>query len=141
MSAHALIYPMFAMVVLSFTVLITLFFTRAKSVRDAKVSASHFQTYNESTEPDRSIRLSRHFINLFEAPVLFYVACLSAMMVGVTDTAVIALAWVYVALRLAHALIHTGPNILIWRIAAYFSSWFVLLALWGYVVVTVSMQG
>ena len=40
------------------------------------------------------------------------------------------LAWAYVLLRLIHTSIHTGANKLYPRIAAYFSSWLVLLVMW-----------
>ena len=138
MPAHALIYPMFAMVLLSFIVVLTLFRVRSKSVQDGKVKASHFQTYTGPPEPDKSIQISRHFSNLFEAPVLFYAVCITGIVLGMTDLAFHILAWVYVGLRICHTLIHTGPNVLIWRIGAYFTSWFVLVGLWTYLVVHVS---
>ncbi len=133
MSEQALVYPMFAMVILSFAVLVTLFRTRLKSVRAAQVEVGYFETYSGPKEPDGSVKLSRHFVNLFETPVLFYAACLAGIATGLTGIAFHAMAWTYVLLRMAHAYIHTGANVLRWRIAAYFSSWFVLLAMWGYV--------
>ncbi len=135
MSEKALVYPMFAMVVLSFTVLISLFRTRLKSVREGAVNAGYFQTYTGATEPEASLKLARHFVNLFEAPVLFYVVCLAAIVTGLSSGSFIALAWTYVALRVAHTFIHTRPNVLTWRIAAYFSSWFVLIAMWTYLLI------
>lgn len=132
MSGYELVYPMFALVVLTFIVLVSLFRTRAASVRQGNVKASYYRTYVGETEPDESIQLSRHFSNLFEAPTLFYVVCVTVMAAGLTDMIFIGLAWSYVSLRVAHAYIHTGSNILQWRIAAYFSSWSVLIAIWAY---------
>ena len=130
MKDNTLIYPMFAMVVLTFSVLVKLFRTRARSVREGAVSASYFKTYQTGAEPEASAKLARHFVNLFEAPTLFYVACLAAMLSGQSTTRMNLLAWLYVALRCAHAYIHTGSNKLNQRIAVYFSSWFVLLLMW-----------
>ena len=135
MNGHALVYPMFAMVVLTFTVLLTLFRTRLGAVRTGTVDARYFKTYQEGSEPEASAKLARHFVNLFEAPTLFYAACLAAMFTGQSSPLLIGLAWLYVACRLVHTFIHTGSNQLQQRIAAYFSSWFVLMAIWVCIVV------
>jgi len=134
----ALIYPMFAMVFLTFVVLIALFRTRTQSVRARKISAQYFQTYRGETEPDSSIKLSRHFANIFEAPSLFYVACVSALAVGQNAIAFQLLAWAYVALRAMHAYIHIGSNKLRQRITVYFTSWAVLLLMWMYLAVGIA---
>lgn len=131
MNQYSLVYPMFAMVALTFGVLVTLFRTRAGFVRQGKVSAAYFKTYQEGAEPESSAKLARHFANLFEAPVLFYAACLAAMVSGQSSLLLHALAWLYVLLRGVHAWIHTGSNVLNHRIAAYFSGWAVLLLMWA----------
>ena len=133
----ALVYPMAAMVLLSATVLVALFRSRLSQVRQGQVKAGYFKIYRGEGgqgEADASVQLARHFANLFEAPVLFYAACLAAMAVGGATTAFQALAWAYVAIRAVHAFIHTGKNQLNPRIAAYFSSWLVLLSMWGLLV-------
>lgn len=125
-----LILPMFAMVLLTTTVLFGLFRARFQSVADGRVDASHFLTYTVSQEPDKSIRLARHYENLFEAPTLFYAACITAMVVQRADGLMVGLAWAYVAFRAAHAYIHTGTNRLLPRIYAYFGGWAVMLSMW-----------
>jgi hypothetical protein len=134
MENDTLIYPMFAMVLLTFTVLIALFRSRVQSVVKGQVKASYFKVY-QGDEPDSSLKLSRHFTNIFEAPTLFYVACLAAMLVKQNSVGFLILAWLYVALRIAHAFIHTGNNKLRPRIAVYFSSWVVLMVMWLYLLV------
>lgn len=128
---YDLLYPMFAMVVLTFSVLLRLFVQRAGTVKSGMVSANHFLTYSSgASEPEASLKLSRHFSNCFEAPTLFYVVCLAAIVTQVGTVMFIAMAWAYVLLRCIHAIVHTGSNHLQTRIYAYFSSWFVLLAMW-----------
>ncbi|MCG8588237.1 MAG: MAPEG family protein [Proteobacteria bacterium] len=139
MKNYALVYPMFAMVGITFAVLVSLFRTRARFVRAGEVNAAYFKTYQGGVEPEASAKLARHFANIFEAPTLFYVACLAAMIAGQATTLVLVLAWAYVALRATHALIHTGANKLNHRIAVYFSSWAVLLLLWICIVAGVSL--
>ena len=131
MKAAALIYPMFAMVLLTFGVLVALFRARVRAVRDGQIAGTFFKTY-QGVEPASSVKLSRHFANIFEAPNLFYAACLAGMILGVTSYLFLALAWNYVGLRVIHAWIHTGRNKLNPRIAVYLLSWIVLLCMWGY---------
>ena len=138
MDPRLLIYPMFALVVLTASVLVRLFRARVRAVTSGEVSATYFRTYQEGVEPPSSARLSRHFINLFESPVLFYVCCVAAMVVNLVSAPLLALAWLYVAARSVHAYVHTGRNRLRPRIAAYFSSWLVLLAMWIVLVASVA---
>ena len=130
MGAFSLVYPMFAMVLVTATVLGILFRSRVRAVREQKVSTKYFRVYQGETEPEESAQASRHFSNLFEAPVLFYAACLTAMATGQKTLLILVLAWVYVAARVIHTVIHLGSNRLRSRIRAYFGSWLVLLALW-----------
>jgi len=139
MENFALLYPMFAMVVLTCLVLAALFRARVHSVAEGQVSGSYFKTYRGGKEPDASVQLSRHFANIFEAPTLFYVVCLAAIVVNQTAWPMHLLAWAYVFLRVGHAHIHIGRNKLRPRIFVYFLSWVVLLLMWVYVVVRVSL--
>lgn len=134
MASSLLVYPMFAMVLLTFAVLLILFRTRVSYVRDGTIHPGYFAAYQSGSEPERSAKMSRHFSNLFEAPTLFYVACLCAMVTDQSSGGIIALAWLYVLFRVVHAYIHIGPNTLQPRIAAYFGSWIVLIALWARIV-------
>ena len=134
----SLIYPMFAMVLLTATVLVILFRSRVRAVREQKVTTKYFRIYQGEVEPEESAKPARHFTNLFEAPTLFYAACIAAMVTHQTGTAMLALAWAYVAARLAHAYIHLGSNRLRLRIRAYFASWLVLAAMWVWLVVGVA---
>ena len=133
-----LVYPMAAMVLLTFIVLIRMFRSRVADVKSGATNATYYKTYNEGAETRHSAQLSRHFVNLFEAPVLFYAACVVAMLTGLHATLMISLAWVYVALRVLHTFIHLGQNKIQPRLYAYFSSWIILLAMWGTLVVGVA---
>jgi len=111
-------------------VLVRLFRSRVAAVRAGQVEAAYFRLYQGSDEPEVTRKLGRHFTNLFEAPTLFYVACLAGMIVGVTGPVFAVLAWGYVAARAVHAVVHLGGNRLRKRILAYFVSWLFLLAMW-----------
>ncbi len=70
--------------------------------------------------------------NLFELPVLFYAAVIIAAFTGTATPAMLALAWLFVALRFAHSAIHCGYNKVMHRFWAYLAGGIVLWALWGY---------
>ena len=141
MPTSSLIFPMFAMVLLTATVLVILFRSRVRAVRDGHVPASYFRIFQGGTEPEYAAKPARHFANLFEAPTLFYAACLAAMVTNTVSPVTQTLAWVYVAARLAHAYIHLGPNRLRFRIRAYFISWLVLFVMWLWIAASVAARG
>jgi hypothetical protein len=138
MRDHSLVYPMFAMVLLTFSIVVRLFRARTASVASGAVTSGYFKTYQGGSEPAASAQLARNFSNLFEAPVLFYAACVAALALQLQGPVIPGLAWSYVVLRAVHSYIHTGRNKLKARILAYFLSWIALLLLWGTIVLTVA---
>jgi len=128
----SLVYPMFAMVLLTAVVLVMLFRRRVQAVSEGLIHTAYYRIYQDQgvPEPESAAKAARHFSNLFEAPTLFYVACLAAMITQRGGMTLVILAWCYVAARIAHAAIHLGPNKLRWRIRAYFASWLILMAMW-----------
>lgn len=140
MSDFSLVYPMAVMVLLTFGVAAILFRARIRSVREGHTPVSYFKVLSGSPEPEFLAKPTRHFINLFEVPTLFYAACLAAMVVGATGKPALALAWAYVAARLGHAWVHLGANRVRYRFRFYLASWILLLALWGYVCVAVAQR-
>jgi hypothetical protein len=132
---------MLALVLLTFGVHIVLFRSRVRMVREGLAPVSYFRTFQGSVaEPEYTIKPGRHFVNLFEAPTLFYAGCLAAMVTGVTGTVVVVLAWGYVAMRYVHAFIHLGGNRVRYRMRAYFAGWLLLIALWIYVATQVALH-
>jgi hypothetical protein len=136
-----LVYPMLAMVLLTVVVLVLLFRSRVRMVREGHAPVSYFGVFRGSQEPEYAIKPARHFANLFEAPTLFYAGCLAAMVVGVTGTVIVALSWGYVAARVLHAAVHLGGNRIRHRVRVYGLSWLNLLAMWIYVAQAVAQRG
>lgn len=73
---------------------------------------------------------AENFTNLFEAPVLFYVAILSLFSLGMVNNVFLALAILYVALRYVHSFIHCTYNRVMHRFIAYITSTIVLWVIW-----------
>ncbi|MEZ0392245.1 MAG: MAPEG family protein [Pseudobdellovibrionaceae bacterium] len=124
-----LIFPMFAMFALSAVVLIRMFLTRVAAVKSGQVKLHYFKVYQSEEIPEKMLQASRHFSNLFEAPVLFYVICILGILFQ-EGRVFVGLAWVYVAARAAHAYIHLGSNRVMHRMRAYGLGWLVLTAMW-----------
>jgi len=141
MAASSLVFPMLAMVLLTFGAAVVLFRARVRSVREGLVPMSYFRVFHGGAEPEYLAKPTRHFGNLFEQPTLFYAACLAAMAVSAGGWVPVALAWIYVATRAAHSAVHLGGNRVRHRFRLYLASWLALLTLWVYVAVVAALQG
>ena len=127
---HTLIYPMFAMVLLTFFVLGWMFKSRVSAVRQGQVDARYFKSFEGPTPPSAVTNSGRHFTNLFEVPVIFYVGCLTAMVLQVQGSRLLLWAWGFVAARVVHALIHLGSNRLRPRMLSFGVGCLFLLIFW-----------
>jgi hypothetical protein len=140
MPQFSLIYPMLAMVLLTFGVAVVLFRARIRAVRQGLMPASYFRVLQGSPEPEFVAQPTRHFTNLFETPVLFYAGCLAGMVAGVNDVAVVGLAWAYVLARVLHAWVHLGSNRVRIRLRVFAAGLLCLLGLWIYIAVAVATR-
>jgi len=97
----------------------------------AKQVGAHDFKYGESSRvpPEVSIP-NRNFMNLLEAPVLFYVACIILYETRHVDHIFLAMAWSYLALRICHSLVHLTYNNVFHRLTFYGLSNLLLVAMW-----------
>jgi len=130
MQPEALFVPMFALALLTLLVLGYTGYKRFGAGFAGRVKAHDFR-YGESPNvpPDVAVA-NRNFMNLLEAPVLFYVVCLAAYVTHHATPAMVYMAWIYVALRALHTGIHLAYNRILYRFGAYASSNVLLLAMW-----------
>lgn len=130
MNNHAIYLPALALVALTFIVLGVMFRRRVAQMKRDRIHPQAVATSKQAAERFSDVAPADNFRNLFEMPVLFYLAVLVAAQTGQTGTTVLALAWAYVGLRVVHSAIHCGYNKVMHRFRAYALSAFVLLALW-----------
>jgi hypothetical protein len=64
-----------------------------------------------------------------EQPTLFYAVVITLALLGEANTLNVALAWLYVGLRVVHSLIQAIVNIVLLRFAVFLTASLVLLAL------------
>lgn len=126
----AILYPLFALGALTFCVLLLIPFARVRAALKRQVKPEDFK-YGESSRvpPEVSIP-NRNYMNLLELPVLFYVVGLMLFLTDGGKGVVLQLAWLYVALRVVHSVIHLSYNQVMHRLTAFALSNFVLGALW-----------
>ena len=70
-----------------------------------------------------------NYNHLLEQPTLFYAVTLSLVVLGASGAINTALAWSYVALRIAHSLVQATTNVILIRFSIFIVSSIVLLAL------------
>jgi hypothetical protein len=70
-----------------------------------------------------------NYNNLMEQPTLFYAVALALALLGGDAGMNAALAWLYVALRVAHSLVQALINVVILRFAIFMAATFVLLVM------------
>jgi hypothetical protein len=130
MNPESILFPMAALVALTFAVLLVIPYKRFKAGREGLVTARDFK-YGESANvpPDVSIP-NRNLMNLLEMPVLFYVACVTLYVTKRVDATLVGLAWIYVGTRVAHSAVHLTYNRVRDRLAAYVASNIVLAMIW-----------
>lgn len=128
--AHPLLAPVAALIGWTLLVLLLIPIRRFAAVHRREVTAGDFR-YGESARVSGAVSLpNRNYMNLLEAPVLFYVCCLALDLLGAATPLATGLAWGYVGLRLLHSVVHIGYNNVMHRLGVFATSNVVLLLLW-----------
>ena len=123
-------YPMASMVLLTFVVGLVAARARFAGVRSGEIRLKYFKLMQGQDVPDRVTVTTRCFNNMFEVPVLFYVACTLSISLGVEGLSGLVLAWLFVALRYAQALIHLTSNHFFHRMLAFWAAFVCVVLLW-----------
>ena len=126
----SILFPVFAMVLLTFLISPLLVTARVDSVKTGVVRLQYYEIFRGGEPTDRVLQTTRHWSNLYEAPVLFYIACLMAYVVNMESALLVGLAWSYVALRVVHSFIHLTYNKVFHRLGAFMISQGILLVMW-----------
>ena len=113
---------------------------RYAAVRRGEIDPRFFILYRGYEEPEKLAVYSRHVVNLYEAPLLFYVIVLIAFVTGQTEGWVLGLAWAYVALRYVHSYVHLTSNVVLTRFRIFAVSLLTLTVLWAAVLTNIMRQ-
>ncbi|MEO6364660.1 MAG: MAPEG family protein [Luteimonas sp.] len=130
MDVRWIFLPAMAMVILVIAVMLRMVATRVGEMKRERIYPQAVATSAQAVARFGDTRAADNFRNLFELPVLFYVALLFATQTGQVTLATLVLAWLFVALRAAHSFIQCTYNNVMHRFKVYLASAAVLLSLW-----------
>lgn len=132
-----IIYPVCLLVMWTMSISLYVLYTRVSSALAGKINPVYFRLLQGSDVPEAVIKSTRHWANLFEAPVLFYLVCVLIIITGIGSNWFTGLAWCYVVARVVHSLIHLGYNHVMHRLYAFTVSQIVLLTMWIMLIIQV----
>ncbi len=130
MSQTWILYPLFAMALLTLLVSVRMLRMRVRAVREGSLRLSYFRTNQGAEAPMPLTQTTQHFDNLFEMPVLFYVITIIIYVTHSATPLLLVLAWAYVGLRLGHAYVHMTYNNVLHRLNVFLASTLVMFAMW-----------
>jgi hypothetical protein len=129
-AAQLYLPPTLALIALSFAMALAILFTRSAELIRGTKPVSYFEDFDGVGASLAVMRPTRQLANLFEFPVLFYVATAILIAINVTDDSLKTLCWGYVSLRWLHAISHLLLNRLLLRTPVFAAGNIVLLMIW-----------
>ena len=130
MEPKLILYPLLAMFLLICLVAVTMFRRRLAFYKQNRVHPQKTATAAQMAAVMPDSRAPDNFRNLFELPVMFYVAALTIYATGLICMPHLILAWGYVITRYVHSFIHCTSNVVMNRFYAFVTSCLLLLCIW-----------
>jgi hypothetical protein len=123
--------PVIALVLWSFVMWAWLYATRIPAVLKYKVVMTPHQPASEfHAQLPAPVRWKAdNYNNLMEQPTLFYAVAITLAVLGEGNDVNLALAWLYVGLRVVHSLIQATTNVITVRFSVFMIASVVLLTL------------
>lgn len=126
----AIFGPVFVLAFWTFIVLNVMGVRRIRAGAKRQVRPDDFKLGESDQVPERVRIANRNYMNLLELPVLFYAVSLIVFVTASVTSAIVASAWVFVVLRIAHSLIHLTTNNVMHRLYVFVAGTTALLVLW-----------
>jgi len=121
--------PMLVVVALTFVALMGMASGRGAAMK-AGQDPNYYKAHQGAPEPEATVAKVRHYNIMFEAPTLFYAACLTAFVLSAVGQWTVYFAWGYVIMRVLQSLVHLTYNNPAHRGMAFMASMVFMLALW-----------
>jgi hypothetical protein len=130
MLTTSLVPPVLALIGWTFVMWIWLYATRIPAIKAARIDlVAVSQTGAQLDLPPQITRVADNYNHLHEQPTLFYALALAAHVANAVDGVSVAMAWVYVALRVVHSFVQATRNVIIVRFWVFAAASLTLLAL------------
>ena len=127
----SIVMPAAALVLLTAIVWSRLYVERIGEMRRRRINSQSLATSVAGSGVLKEIQASDNFQNLFEVPVLFYTLCAILAFAEHVSVFYVVGAWLFVALRYVHSLIHLTYNRVMHRFTVYALSTVLLFLMWG----------
>jgi hypothetical protein len=129
MQQTAILGPVLALMLLTLAVWIYMYIRRIAFITRERIDSRRLEIPGElaRVSPAAISNPSDNLKNLFELPVLFYALALLLFVTQSVDATYVAAAWLFVAFRTAHSLVHCTFNRVMVRFYCYLAA---SLALW-----------
>jgi hypothetical protein len=121
--------PLFVQVALTLGLFCWMAYQRVTSIRSGTVHPRDI-ALREPNWPKHCLQVANAAHNQLETPVLFYVLTILAIIARQADALFVALSWVFVLLRLAHAYVHVTSNRVPLRGGVFGLGLAVLIVMW-----------
>jgi hypothetical protein len=123
--------PIIALVLWSLVMCAWLYATRIPAIVKRKIVYDPHRPAEEfhAQLPAETRWKADNYNNLMEQPTLFYAVALTLALLGADSTLNIALAWLYVALRVVHSIVQATINVVMLRFSVFIIATAVLVAL------------
>ena len=125
-----MLYPLLIQVGLTFLVWLRMYQTRLAEIQARQIDPNELATRRDSRRLLNNTAAADNFSNQFELPVLFYLAIMLALTLMLQDRVIVFLAWVFVILRVAHAIIHLSYNNVTHRFLVYVAGGLAVIGMW-----------
>ena len=138
-----ILLPTFALVALVFIVWLVLFVQRFGHIKRNPPRKEDFDTGDAAMRYFEPVEMpANNLRNLFEMPVLFFALVPLLMITHHANHLQVLLAWIYVALRVLHSVIHIFVRKVQTRFMVYLLSCIVLSVMWiGFAIDIMSVPG
>lgn len=130
MAQNLIFIPVFAQVVLTLCVLFALWWVRVSYSKRHRIHPQKLALNCDPIASPLAHKLANNYSNLFELPVLFFAASAFAYCARMVDDLMLGLAVAFVISRVAHSVIHIGPNRVLVRFGAALASAVIVAAMW-----------
>lgn len=140
MSNTAVLAPAFVQVLLTFFLLYLMGWVRLRATTSGAVRVRDI-ALGQLAWPDKVQQVSNAYHNQLQVPLLFFILVALTILVGKVDAVAVALAWLFVALRILHAWIHTTSNYVRYRFYAFLAGSSVLFLDWLWFALRVIAEG
>ena len=126
----SILTPVLALVCWSLIMWLWMYFTRIPAMRRAGLDPASMKEKSEmDVLPLEVRRVADNYNHLHEQPVVFYALAFYSHAVGTGEGVTVALAWAYVALRVAHSLVQALWNFVPVRFSLFVLSGFCLVGI------------